>query len=379
MTNWKINNVNMNKWIEFQTTNNYKISENTIDNYYLKKWYYYKNLAKGPLNVVIDITRFCNLRCKHCSEKESLNRGEMSIDTFELILNNLLYANVYRIIITGGEPLIHRDIMKIIKKIKDYGFALTILTNLNISTKKLESIIKLMNLMEDKIQISIDDVFEEYEFMRMGADFKLLEKNMKFLKEKGIYTKVNMVITKWNYTNMPKVLKFCSENNVKSLRFTPYFGRDREEIAPLFEELVPAYDETLSTYEKLGTKVSIDVDPIPLVYPIFEKLKENSDFKFQTDYMMCPACVSSIDIDINGDVFPCSYLHVTKFKCGNVLEQPIVEIWNSQIAKNFRKFVSDDEKCNSCSQHEKCRGGCKASIFTCEMGTHDSNCDKECI
>lgn len=68
----------------------------------------------APIKTFLTITEKCNLQCKHCFG--SFGKGEeLSIKNIEEILETLLYIGIFQISITGGEPLLHKDIINILK------------------------------------------------------------------------------------------------------------------------------------------------------------------------------------------------------------------------------------------------------------------------
>jgi len=87
----------------------------------------------------------CNLRCPYCHNPELVIEevNKDSILTEEYVLNFLRkrVGKLDGVVITGGEPLLHKDIPSFIKKIKDLGFLVKLDTN-GSYPKKLKSLIK---------------------------------------------------------------------------------------------------------------------------------------------------------------------------------------------------------------------------------------------
>ncbi len=77
---------------------------------------YFRSTVKKPeLKVLLQITERCNLHCKHCFNS-SINIGdEISYQIIEeKIIPKLVSANVTRVTLTGGEPMVHPEVIKII-------------------------------------------------------------------------------------------------------------------------------------------------------------------------------------------------------------------------------------------------------------------------
>lgn len=378
MRSWQLNGVDLNRWLEYQTTNKYNkpslIGE--IEDYYYHRWYQNGQAAAGPLSLVINLTNRCNLRCSHCSKKAGFNNNEMAIDSVKRILDESLASRVLGITITGGEPLIHSQFIEVVKMIKRYGFSLKTLTNLNTDSGKLEAVLDQMNPHTDVFQVSVDDVSDQYEKIRKGASFEKLSRNIKILKAQKFKVTVNMVITRENVCHMKEVFDYCAEEGIDNIRFTPYFGKDSSERLPDFRSMVTCFDQVLDSFDQKQPSISISSDPVPILYPVFEELKKDPEFCFGTDYYTCPACVTNMEINIDGYAFPCSYLDDERYYGGNILTDSLNSIWNSDTFQQFRGYVSNDEACRQCSQFEYCRGGCKADMIVHQgcLSGHDNGC-----
>src|SRR4249920_1365363 len=111
--------------------------------------------TKHPLLAHIIPTRRCNLSCGYCNEYDDFSAP---IPTEEMIrrIDRLAYLGTSIITISGGEPLLHPEIEKIISRIRHHGIIAGIITNGYLLTPK-----KIMALNEaglEHLQISIDNI-----------------------------------------------------------------------------------------------------------------------------------------------------------------------------------------------------------------------------
>ena len=71
-------------------------------------------------------------------------------------------------------------------------------------------------------------------------------------------------------------------------------------------------------------------------------------------------CVAYFVVEGNGDVYPCDFYVLDRYKGGNVNQNTLREIRNSQI---FKKFVEESypvsKECKVCKWFSLCRGGCR--------------------
>lgn len=105
----------------------------------------------------IKVTNRCNLRCSYCyADSGEGEANELTIEEIENLLIELKPKNYNKIVITGGDPLMRKDIVEILKTCKKYG-KVQILTNGTIGNAELYR--EIMEIV-DAIQISLDS-YEE--------------------------------------------------------------------------------------------------------------------------------------------------------------------------------------------------------------------------
>ena len=84
----------------------------------------------APLIVWFEITRGCNLPCKHCYISAGPRReNELSKDEILDVLQQLRAAGVFALVLVGGEPMSHPHFMEILHAAHDLGFVISIATN----------------------------------------------------------------------------------------------------------------------------------------------------------------------------------------------------------------------------------------------------------
>lgn len=70
--------------------------------------------------VLFEVTRRCNLYCKHCCVDASQNITDLSLKNIKKILAELSKYNLNILTLTGGEPLLREDIFTILEYIRGY-------------------------------------------------------------------------------------------------------------------------------------------------------------------------------------------------------------------------------------------------------------------
>ena len=125
---------------------------------------------------IIPIRR-CNLACGYCNEYDDFSPP---VPAEELIrrIDRLAYLKTSVVTISGGEPLLHPDIEKIIQRIRHHGMIAGIITNGYLLTPK--KIIALNEAGLEHLQISIDNIQPDDVSLK---SLKVLDKKLEYLAQ----------------------------------------------------------------------------------------------------------------------------------------------------------------------------------------------------
>src|SRR5712671_4336469 len=125
---------------------------------------------------IIPIRR-CNLACTYCNEYDDFSQP---VPTDEMIrrIDRLAYLKTSIVTISGGEPLLHPEIEKIIQRIRHHGMLAGMITNGYLLTPK--KIIALNEAGLEHLQISIDNIQPDDVSMK---SLKVLDKKLEYLAE----------------------------------------------------------------------------------------------------------------------------------------------------------------------------------------------------
>lgn len=158
----------------------------------------------------LQITNRCNLKCKHCFviSGKCYKTQELSFKKIKKILKEFEKMQGLRVLITGGEPLLHSEFIKINDFIKGLAIRKILFTNgLLLNNKILE------NLNVEEIQISLDGMKKGHETLRGKGTFNKTLEAIKKAIEYGFQVSVATVIHKGNITEFDEL-----ESLVKSLK-----------------------------------------------------------------------------------------------------------------------------------------------------------------
>lgn len=174
------------------------------------------NYGRPLLNLRLAVTRRCNLRCQFChmegEEKNANSAEEMAVDEIVRIVRIAVELGVSKVKLTGGEPLMRRDITEIVKGIA----SLQGLTDLSMTTNGT----LLTSLAEElhanglkRLNISLPTLNEEVYGKLTGGRLGDVVEGVKTAVKVGFYpVKLNMLVLKGvNDYAVPEMIEFASE------------------------------------------------------------------------------------------------------------------------------------------------------------------------
>jgi radical SAM protein with 4Fe4S-binding SPASM domain len=233
---------------------------------------------------------------------------------------------------SGGEPLLHPDIVEIIAKTKSLNLIPRIKTNAYFLDPIMCKTLKGNGL--DSVDISMygfsNTTYENFSKSKKGFDYFL--NAVENLKSQNIHTQINIIIHRGNYSEIDQMINFCKQEN---LQF---------EISC---DITDRYDQSKPS----DNKVIISDEQ-------FEQLLKGSNSQyFQTsskaDGFQCSCARSVCGLSVNGDVYPCIGAPIPS---GNLHKSSFHEIWNNSSELNKIRAITTAsfKECNSCDLQNEC-------------------------
>ena len=168
------------------------------------------------LSLRITLTNRCNVNCIYCHhDGMRSSKNEMTPDEVYKICQIAKRIGVRKIRLSGGEPLIRKDIVEIVSKINSIGFNDISITTNGILLEKYAKDLKDAGL--DRVNVSFDTLNPEtYEFITKKDYLESAKKGILKSVEVGLYpVKINMVIMKdINEHEIKDMFNFCKENDM---------------------------------------------------------------------------------------------------------------------------------------------------------------------
>jgi len=299
---------------------------------------------KKPFFVQIEPTTTCNLGCVWCvhSKVSTDNFKKMTFERFKHIIDQYPFISVLKF--SGiGEFFTNSDFTKMIEYLKTKKVMYSCFTS-NFTVMSEKNIETLANSNINTVFVSIDGSTKEtFANIRKGANLDLIIDNMKkFQAAKRKKTKiiVRAVMSNQNKHELIGIVDLCQDLGIKQLHFQRLYGN--EELQLTTQE----YEDYKIILTKYATKLRLK----------FSSFGKKPVYK-------CLRALGVTMITVEGNVLPCSIItqrddyfeFQKKNNLGNIYENSIEEIWNSEKYKNFRQEVVDGKLpaiCNGCPYYE---------------------------
>ncbi len=315
--------------------------------------------SKKMHHISWNVTKKCNLYCKHCYRDSSpgeLTEGELTTGEGKKLLEDIKKAGLQIIVLSGGEPLMRPDIYELIEHATALGLVPLMGSNGTLITDGVAKKLKASGL--NAIAISIDSATPEVHDQFRGTEnaLSMAITGIRNSMNNGLKVQVNCTVSKYNVDDIDSILEFANSEGALSchMLFLVDVGRGKNIEVTQLSKL--EYKETIQKI--LSNKFDMRVKPTCAPqYKVEAFLKDIPSIGGRG----CIAGISYCSILPNGDVHICPY---TPVKVDSIRKKPFDEIWhNNEVFKSLRDFSKYKGKCGSCGYIDIC-GGCRARAFS---------------
>jgi radical SAM protein with 4Fe4S-binding SPASM domain len=355
-----------------------------------------------PYVVSWNLTYRCNLQCEHCyldagpnplvTDEAFADRSELSTDQcFEVIEQIAAFAPECLTILTGGEPLLRRDILPIVRRAHERGLWPVVGTNGVRITGNVARL--LLDAGARGLALSLDALDPERHdrFRAVRGAWENTVRGAAILKAAGLPFLVQTTVGRHNVGELEAIAAFACdrlEARVWNLYFLVPTGR-----GPFVSDISPAeYDEVLSSLARLQNEYAgrmlVNAKCAPhFVRTAFQAGSATGGAStapasapflkvFSGGAGGCPAGTHYFGIRPNGDVTPCPYL--PQF-AGNLKSARLADLWSdSPVFTQLRVRSNLGGRCGACELQSHC-GGCRARAYglTGDVMAEDTLCTHE--
>ncbi|MCG8402802.1 MAG: radical SAM protein, partial [Firmicutes bacterium] len=184
----------------------------------------------GPV-VVWNMTRTCNLRCRHCyaGSDHGIDPDQMTTGEARRFIDGLADFQVPVILLSGGEPLLREDLFILAEHARNRGIRATLSTNGTLITPDVARDIK--NLGISYVGVSLDGIGDDNDRFRgrRGA-FDAALAGIRACRDIGQRVGLRFTINRHNYEQLPDIFKLIEAEDIPRICFyhLVYSGRGDE-------------------------------------------------------------------------------------------------------------------------------------------------------
>lgn len=262
--------------------------------------------------VYVEITNICNMNCSFCPDTKRA-KATMSLDKFEHVAKEIKQYTDYIYLHVKGEPLLHPNLKEILDICERYNLKVNISTNATLLSKKYMFLKNIRQLNISLHSFEGEDENKHIEYLQSTLDI------CDTLAAEGVIIRYKL----WNHEK---------ENKAKNQK----------------------------AIELINSRYNTDI--IDTVYIKDKKLKDNIFLSIKTPFewpaldggiqkeTTCYGIRHQIAILVDGTVVPCCVDNDGDIALGNIFDNNLEDILNSELAKKIKKGF-EDKKC----VHELCK------------------------
>ena len=301
-----------------------------------------------------ECTLRCDLKCRHCGSdcKMQSESKDMPKADFLRVLDSIARkTNPHKVfvIITGGEPLMRRDLEECAKAIYDKGFPWGMVTNgLHLTPQRW---ISLQRAGIHSMTISLDGLQEDHNWMRGNEQsFQMVSKAIDMLVAKeGFLFDIVTCVNRRNYPKLNDIKEFLISKGVKRWRLFTVFPVGRAAQDPdmrlTSEEFRGVFDFIKGTREEGRIRVDYGC----------EGFLGNYEGEVRNRFYSCQAGVSVGSVMADGSIAACASIR-SDYNQGNIYEDDFMDVWENRYAPYRNREWMRKGECKDCSYFRYCQG-----------------------
>ena len=315
-----------------------------------------------------EVTRSCNLACKHCRAEAHPEpyEGELSTAEAKALIDTFPEVGSPIIIFTGGDPMMRPDIYELAGYARGKGLRCVMSPNGTLITPESARKIRECGIMRCSISIDEADAARHDAFRCVPGAFDASMRGIECLKREGVEFQINTTVTKSNLAHFKDIFHLCERIGAAAWHIFLLVPTGRG--AEIMNEVISAeeYEDVLHWFYdfRKTTSMHLKATCAPHYYRIMRQKAKDEGIAVDMQHFgmdaMTRGCLGGTGfcfISHVGQLQPCGYLTLD---CGNVRQTPFPELWkHTPWFLKFRDQSAYEGKCGRCEYHKVC-GGCRA-------------------
>lgn len=302
-----------------------------------------------------ECTQRCNLHCLHCGSDciADAKTPDMPFEDFLqaiLPLKDAYKPDSITVAITGGEPLLRKDLSQCGKTLRKHGFRWGIVTNGYAYNAEIHA--KLLSAGMGAVTLSLDGFEESHNWLRANKNsFSHAVKALDLITSSDrLFYDVVTCVHQRNIRELESFKEFLISKHVKAWRLFTIapIGRaaaqselrlTAEDLRFLMDFIVKARAD-----KRIDTKFSC------------EAYVGNYETKVRDGYFFCRAGINIASVLIDGSISACPNIN-RHFVQGNIYRDAFLDVWHKRFEVMRNREWTKTGICSTCKKHKYCNGG----------------------
>lgn len=327
--------------------------------------------GKLPKTFVFELTKACNHRCVHCYtvwgtpnlQYEQFEGRPLSTSAWKKLIDRLHkdVPTLQNIALSGGEPLLHKDLSEIVRFISDHGLSTVVITNGSKLTKeRAQELHEAGAYFEVPLLSHRPEVHDKLTGIKGSWD--IVVENLADMVSLGLGWVSVFVATRYNYRDLPQTLRLAIALGAEGIMYNRVnlASANIDEASRLVPTptMIKGNLATLNAWSKkhdFPIAVSVVIEPCVVDFSNYPHVH----------FGWCPLAGenSYFTVDPYGNLRICNHSPTV---LGNLTKDPFVDIYRRHpYVQQFRTELPVE--CVDCPPEwrDLCRGGCKAAGEQC--------------
>lgn len=322
--------------------------------------------------IQIEITGRCNMKCQHCRASKEVS-SDMPIDQIVKVIRfaRQFSPNYKEIVVSGGEPLMHRNFFEVLSAVRQNGGEfVTLTTNGSFITNQHLEFIRRLAFKRFILSVSLDslDPLVHDEFRGFSGAFQGALNAVKMIVKAGIpelMASVRTTLRPSQIGEMEKIVDFVHSLGCQRSSLSPIHPAGRSIERPDLwmsrdqkREFVENIYHLKGKYENFQVSTN---DPLKCLVRGYHDIGEGDELVFDG----CAAAAVTFNVSADGTMTPCALLNIPMMNVFGLTIDEMTECYkNNEIVKNMLD-MNLRGKCGACGKKYQC-GGCRARAYICK-------------
>ena len=278
------------------------------------------NLPDFPKIIELEITNHCNFSCLMCKTgvgTSTRQRGYMSDEIFEKVIEQTKNHSIALKFVGQGEPLLHPSACEYIKRAKEHDIIVHLTTNGSL-------------LRESMMKQLVDCGLDSIKFSFQGVDAG----GYKQLRQRDSYEEL--------MSKIEQLYKIRGEKENPNITIGTSVTNESDELVEKFKDRCKNISDKVEV--GITTLEFIDLDKIKseVVRNELADIQKKQNLR-KKRYVCCPQVFDTIAVRWNGDITACCADLDGVMTLGNIKNSSILECWNSTLENKYREILAKCE------------------------------------